>query len=154
MNILKWENMHQMTTKSAYQISTKYTKQPKKLPNGPKIYHNFPFQDPQKCIKIGIFGQQINHLATLLKFVYLTFQYSHQRPNCYKIMNSGRVTRLGEFSPNGQLLSLAVFLLSQKYPKIFGSMVKGIYQSVIKLVGIHFGRLFHKLIWSHRTLET
>jgi hypothetical protein len=35
------------------------------IPNGYKIYQHFPFQLPPKYNQIGIFGLEINHLATL-----------------------------------------------------------------------------------------
>jgi hypothetical protein len=44
-------------------LTVKYTLKKK---NGHLIYHNFPLQGIPKDIKIGIFGVQINHLATLL----------------------------------------------------------------------------------------
>jgi hypothetical protein len=62
-----------------------------------------------------------------------------------------RVTRLGEFSPNGRLLSLGSyfengrsssnFVLSFSRRKVFIHFDK-------KCSGQHFGRFFHKLIWS------
>jgi hypothetical protein len=39
----------------------------KNIPNGHKIYQDFPFQGPPKFTQIGIFGMKRNHLATLLE---------------------------------------------------------------------------------------
>jgi hypothetical protein len=49
-----------------YQMTTKFTKWPQNTPNDHNIYHCFPFQGPLKCTRIGIFGIQLFHLATLL----------------------------------------------------------------------------------------
>jgi hypothetical protein len=40
-----------------------------KYSNGIKMYQNFPFQDPPKYTKIGIFGTKIYHLATLVPLI-------------------------------------------------------------------------------------
>jgi hypothetical protein len=40
------------------------TKLSQNIPNGHKIYQNFPFQCPPKFTKVGISGMKINHLAT------------------------------------------------------------------------------------------
>jgi hypothetical protein len=42
-----------------YQMAIKYSK-------GQKIIDNYiPFQGPQKCTQVGIFGMKVYHLATL-----------------------------------------------------------------------------------------
>jgi hypothetical protein len=41
-------------------------KWPYYIPNGHKIYQNFPFQDPPKFTQILIFGLKIYHLATMV----------------------------------------------------------------------------------------
>jgi hypothetical protein len=48
-----------------FQMSKTYTKWPKNIPNGLKIYQDFPFRGPPKYTQIGIFGLKIYHLATL-----------------------------------------------------------------------------------------
>jgi hypothetical protein len=52
-----------------YQITTKYNKWPKNIPNGRKIFQMAikytKWQDLPKFTQIGIFGLKTNHLATL-----------------------------------------------------------------------------------------
>jgi hypothetical protein len=48
-----------------YQMVIKYPKYRVTIPNGHKICQHFPIKDPPKFTKIGIFGLEINHLATL-----------------------------------------------------------------------------------------
>jgi hypothetical protein len=64
----------------------------------------------------------------------------------------GRVTRLGDNSPNGRLFSLGSFLkiyrssphfLCYSFPK--HTRCINFYK---KMVGLHFGRVFQKHIWS------
>jgi hypothetical protein len=51
-------------------MTTNYTKRPKNIPNGHKIYKiiyictyiHFPFRGPPKYTKIGIFGLKLNHI--------------------------------------------------------------------------------------------
>jgi hypothetical protein len=49
-----------------FQMAVISSKWPKYVPNGHKIYLNFPFQGPPKFTKIGIFGMKIYHLASLV----------------------------------------------------------------------------------------
>jgi hypothetical protein len=56
-NIPKWGKICQMITK--------YTKWPKKWPNGHKLDQRLPLQDPPKFIQFRIFGLKIYRLATL-----------------------------------------------------------------------------------------
>jgi hypothetical protein len=56
-------------TGKIYQITIKYTKNGKRLPDGhqlDKIYQHLPSQDPPKFTQFGIFGLKTNHLATQL----------------------------------------------------------------------------------------
>jgi hypothetical protein len=50
-----------------YQMTAKYTKWPKNIPNGCKIYQTYTNNFYSKNLQIGIFGMQIQHLATLIK---------------------------------------------------------------------------------------
>jgi hypothetical protein len=47
-------------------MTIKYAKWPKCIPNGHKIYQQFPVKGPPKFIQIEIFGIKIYHLVTLL----------------------------------------------------------------------------------------
>jgi hypothetical protein len=72
-----------------------------------------------------------------------------------------RVTGLGEFSPIGPLY-LYIWQLCENYesiPHIWATFFHGYVSAFIltKWVGLHFGRFFHKLIWSpcyHATVKT
>jgi hypothetical protein len=48
-----------------YQIGIKYNNWPQNRPNGLKMYHHLPFQNPTKLTQIGICGLKIYHLETL-----------------------------------------------------------------------------------------
>jgi hypothetical protein len=58
-------------TGKIYQITVKYTKKPKNMPdgqkiyrpNGHKIYQHLPSQGRPKFTQIGIFGSKTNYLA-------------------------------------------------------------------------------------------
>jgi hypothetical protein len=63
-----------------------------------------------------------------------------------------RVTRLGEFSPSGELSTLCSFMkIAESIPNFWATF------STVKIcinfdkiwAGLPFGRFFHKLIWSH-----
>jgi hypothetical protein len=62
-----------------------------------------------------------------------------------------RVTRLGEFLPFVRLFSLGSFWEITEVAQIYGVLfpqVKLCINFDKKMFGLHFGRLFHKLIWS------
>jgi hypothetical protein len=59
-------------------------------------------QDPPECAQFSIFGLKINPLATLIETGSSEFRS--------QAMLSARVTRLGDFSPFGQMFSLGHFL--------------------------------------------
>jgi hypothetical protein len=62
-----------------------------------------------------------------------------------------RVTRFGVFSPVGRLFTLGSRLKMTEVVQILGLLFPQYKLRVDfskKWVGIHFGRLFHKLIWS------
>jgi hypothetical protein len=63
-----------------FQMSKTYTKWPKNIPNGLKIYQDFPFRGPPKYTQIGIFGLKIYHLATLY---VATFWSIGHRPRAF-----------------------------------------------------------------------
>jgi hypothetical protein len=68
----------------------------------------------------------------------------------WSVKSDTRVTRLGEFSPIGWLITLGSFFLITEVAKIFGllfSTVKVRYQFWPKSVGLPSWRFFHKLIW-------
>jgi hypothetical protein len=48
-----------------------YTKQQQNVPNVREIYQKFQFQGFLKYTQIGIFGMQMNHLATLVSQPHL-----------------------------------------------------------------------------------
>jgi hypothetical protein len=91
-------------------MAIKYTK-------CPIIYTNILHCKPlRKCTPIPIFGQKINHVATLppsirytgnLEAIGLMASYCH-------IYNATRVTWLVEFSPFGRKFSLASFFVVTK----------------------------------------
>jgi hypothetical protein len=62
-----------------------------------------------------------------------------------------RVTRLGKFSPNGQLFTLGRFFLITEVAQNFGLLFP-LYRMLInfdkKWVGLHLRLFCHKLIWS------
>jgi hypothetical protein len=66
-----------------------------------------------------------------------------------------RVTRLGEFSPNGRLFTLGSFFNNYINSPQFWATFSNVYQDYICInfdknwVGLHFGSFFQKLIWSH-----
>jgi hypothetical protein len=65
--------------------------------------------------------------------------------------NITRVTRLGEFSPIGRLFSFASILKITEVAQVLGLLFSKVPVSINldkKLDGLHFGRLFQKLIWS------
>jgi hypothetical protein len=62
---------------------------------------------------------------------------------------SARVTRLGEFSPNGRLFTLGNGLKITEVVQISGLLFSALPVLILKkMFGPHFGRLFHNLIWS------
>jgi hypothetical protein len=71
---------------------------------------------------------------------------------CKQRYEIGRVTRLGEFSPIGRLFTLGSFLKITKVAHIFGASFfprkKGCVDFSKKWLGLHFERIFQKLIWS------
>jgi hypothetical protein len=102
-----------------YQKQGKCTKWPQQIRNIPKdrkiepmsikyVCQHQPLQDPPKFTQSGIFGMKIYHLATL---VVCSNGDSHfyLLPVTYAVIKA-RVTRLGEFSPNGWLLTLGSFI--------------------------------------------
>jgi hypothetical protein len=48
-----------------YQGAIKYIKRHENWPNSHKVYQHLPLQDPPKFTQIGIFGLNVNRLATL-----------------------------------------------------------------------------------------
>jgi hypothetical protein len=54
------------------QTAIHYARRPLIIPNGRKIYQHFPFQALRIYTQVGIFGPQINHLATLKTIRWLS----------------------------------------------------------------------------------
>jgi hypothetical protein len=70
-------------------------------------------------------------------------------PSTYEGMS--RVTRTGEFSPNGWLFALGSCMKTREVDHIFGHFIQllGLCIDFDKLwFGLHFGWVFHILIWS------
>jgi hypothetical protein len=68
----------------------------------------------------------------------------------FLLLERNRVTRLGEFSPFSFLFTLGSFL-NKEVAHILGYYIfyHGFRLCIKKLVGLqHFGRFFHRLIWS------
>jgi hypothetical protein len=63
---------------------------------------------------------------------------------------AGRVTRLGKFSPNGWLLSLGNYFENCRKSSHFWAIFETVrlFNFDKKCLGLHFGRFYHKLIWS------
>jgi hypothetical protein len=58
------------------------------------------------------------------------------------------VSSFREFSHNGRLFTLGAFLKMTEVEQIFGLLFSAVQVKYQKRVGLYFGRLFHKRIWS------
>jgi hypothetical protein len=100
------------------------------------------------------------YMSSRRKYLWLfMFVCRNYFVRCPIFQDHCRVARLGEFSPNGLLFSLGSGLKTTEEAHISGLLFSHCTSYVRKnfdkkWIGLHFGRLFHKLIWSPWTTVT
>jgi hypothetical protein len=73
-----------------------------------------------------------------------------EKKNPTAVDDRTRVTVLGEFSPVGDCFTLDIFWKLPKKPTFLATFSTVVHNLTKKVVGLHFGRFFNKLIWSPR----